>query len=197
MDLRKLKTLIDLVSDSNVSELEITEAEGKVRIVKSMGVAAPAVMQQAAPVAMMAAPAPVGPIAPPSVAAARRLPDFNALNGWRAAITKEIRRVEGFGAWELVSAQQVRADRALYGEHRVSIGYIVAVLTCKFDSAGGEREPEVLNKSRVAAADRADAATSSFITHSSCADEISNRLISAVAEAIDAEEDSVDIGGAY
>jgi acetyl-CoA carboxylase biotin carboxyl carrier protein len=37
MDLRKLKTLIDLVSDSNVSELEITEAEGKVRIVKSGG----------------------------------------------------------------------------------------------------------------------------------------------------------------
>jgi acetyl-CoA carboxylase biotin carboxyl carrier protein len=57
MDLRKLKTLIDLVSDSNVSELEITEAEGKVRIVKSMGVAAPVVMQQAAPVAMVAAPA--------------------------------------------------------------------------------------------------------------------------------------------
>ena len=37
MDLRKLKTLIDLVSESNVSELEITEAEGKVRIVKSGG----------------------------------------------------------------------------------------------------------------------------------------------------------------
>ena len=54
MDLRKLKTLIDLVSDSNVSELEITEAEGKVRIVKSMGIAAPVVLQQAAPV--MAAP---------------------------------------------------------------------------------------------------------------------------------------------
>ena len=57
MDLRKLKTLIDLVSDSNVSELEITEAEGKVRIVKSMGVAAPVVLQQAAPV--MSAPVPV------------------------------------------------------------------------------------------------------------------------------------------
>ena len=40
MDLRKLKTLIDLVSDSNISELEITEAEGKVRIVKG-GIAAP------------------------------------------------------------------------------------------------------------------------------------------------------------
>lgn len=37
MDLRKLKTLIDLVSDSNVTELEITEAEGTVRIVKGGG----------------------------------------------------------------------------------------------------------------------------------------------------------------
>ena len=63
MDLRKLKTLIDLVSDSNVSELEITEAEGKVRIVKSSG--APALMQQPtvamtpAPVAVVSAAAPV------------------------------------------------------------------------------------------------------------------------------------------
>ena len=55
MDLRKLKTLIDLVSDSNVSELEITEAEGKVRIVKSSG--APLVMQQPA------MPMPVAPAA--------------------------------------------------------------------------------------------------------------------------------------
>ena len=56
MDLRKLKTLIDLVSESNVSELEITEAEGKVRIVKSEG----KVLQQyvAAPVAAPVAPAP-------------------------------------------------------------------------------------------------------------------------------------------
>ena len=54
MDLRKLKTLIDLVSESNVSELEITEAEGKVRIVKSGGV--PMVMQQAAPAMVAAAP---------------------------------------------------------------------------------------------------------------------------------------------
>ncbi|WP_426146587.1 acetyl-CoA carboxylase biotin carboxyl carrier protein [Polaromonas sp. DSR2-3-2] len=46
MDLRKLKTLIDLVSESNVSELEITEAEGKVRIVKSSGV--PMMMHQPA-----------------------------------------------------------------------------------------------------------------------------------------------------
>ena len=66
MDLRKLKTLIDLVSDSNVSELEITEAEGKVRIVKSMG--APMMMQPTV-VAMAAA-----PLAPALVAAASEEP---------------------------------------------------------------------------------------------------------------------------
>lgn len=35
MDLRKLKTLIDLVAESGIAELEITEGEDKVRIVKS------------------------------------------------------------------------------------------------------------------------------------------------------------------
>ena len=59
MDLRKLKTLIDLVSESNISELEITEAEGKVRIVK----AAPT-----GPMMMVAA-----PLAPPVVATAASL----------------------------------------------------------------------------------------------------------------------------
>ena len=53
MDLRKLKTLIDLVSESNVSELEITEAEGTVRIVKASNAPliaqAPAVSAVAAP----------------------------------------------------------------------------------------------------------------------------------------------------
>ena len=44
---KELKTLIDLVSESNVSELEITEAEGKVRIVKGGGT----VLQAPAPVA--------------------------------------------------------------------------------------------------------------------------------------------------
>jgi acetyl-CoA carboxylase biotin carboxyl carrier protein len=72
MDLRKLKTLIDLVSESNVSELEITEAEGKVRIVKSAGVvmAAPtmAMPVAAAPVAAVAAPA--APVAAAAVEAA-------------------------------------------------------------------------------------------------------------------------------
>lgn len=52
MDLRKLKTLIDLVSESGISELEITEGDGKVRIVKN------------APPVMMA---PLAPVAPPAI----------------------------------------------------------------------------------------------------------------------------------
>ncbi len=52
MDLRKLKTLIDLVAESDISELEVTEGESKVRIVKN---AAPAQQSQ---VVMMPSPAP-------------------------------------------------------------------------------------------------------------------------------------------
>ena len=71
MDLRKLKTLIDLVSESNIAELEITEADGKVRIVKSdpsrvvtAGMAMPVAIPVAATAAAPAmAPAPVTAVA--------------------------------------------------------------------------------------------------------------------------------------
>ena len=61
MDLRKLKTLIDLMAESGISELEVTEGEGKVRIVKS----APQVVapMQYAPMPMQAAPAMGAPAA--------------------------------------------------------------------------------------------------------------------------------------
>ena len=67
MDLRKLKTLIDMVAESDISELEVTEGEGKVRIVKSQPqytMAMPQQMMQQAPA--MAAPAAA---AAPAVAA--------------------------------------------------------------------------------------------------------------------------------
>ena len=71
MDLRKLKTLIDLVSESNISELEITEADGKVRIVKADAAAAamqPMMMQM--PIgAQAAAPATAAGTAPQPAAA--------------------------------------------------------------------------------------------------------------------------------
>ena len=78
MDLRKLKTLIDLVAESDIAELEVTEGESKVRIVKSsaipqnqMVMMQPQGMNQyasappapaAAPVAEVAAPEPTGHI---------------------------------------------------------------------------------------------------------------------------------------
>ena len=68
MDLRKLKTLIDLVSDSNVTELEITEAEGKVRIVKGATPSGATVLSHQ--VMAPASPAlPAAPAAPPTAAA--------------------------------------------------------------------------------------------------------------------------------
>jgi acetyl-CoA carboxylase biotin carboxyl carrier protein len=66
MDLRKLKTLIDLVAESGISELEITEGEGKVRIVKSPQPMAPAYYQAAPMMAQPMAPAPAPATAPAS-----------------------------------------------------------------------------------------------------------------------------------
>jgi acetyl-CoA carboxylase biotin carboxyl carrier protein len=66
MDLRKLKKLIDLVEESGITELEITEGEEKVRISKGMAgapmmMAAPHMMQMPA---QTAAPAPAADAAP-------------------------------------------------------------------------------------------------------------------------------------
>ena len=68
MDLRKLKTLIDLVSESNVSELEITEADGKVRIVKADKQASAPVMHYAVAPPPQAVPAAAVPPAAAPVA---------------------------------------------------------------------------------------------------------------------------------
>ena len=74
MDLRKLKKLIDLVEESGIAEIEVTEGEEKVRITRS--VAAPAVQTvyaaAPAPVAAPAAAAPTAssPAAPAAPAAA-------------------------------------------------------------------------------------------------------------------------------
>ena len=76
MDLRKLKTLIDLVAESDIAELEVTEGESKVRIVKSsampqnqMVMMQPQGMQQhyaQAPAPAPAAAAPVAVVAEPT-----------------------------------------------------------------------------------------------------------------------------------
>lgn len=67
MDLRKLKKLIDLVQESGISELEVTEGEEKVKIVKSGGTAV-------AYPAPAAAPAPASQPALPATAAPAEIP---------------------------------------------------------------------------------------------------------------------------
>jgi acetyl-CoA carboxylase biotin carboxyl carrier protein len=70
MDLRKLKTLIDLVAESDIAELEVTEGESKVRIVKSSAPQHQMVMMQpqSMPQHASAPPAPAvvaAPVMPP------------------------------------------------------------------------------------------------------------------------------------
>lgn len=76
MDLRKLKTLIDLVAESDISELEVTEGDGKVRIVKSAPAAPQQMVYATAPAAMpMAAPAAAAPVAAPAAESAPAVPE--------------------------------------------------------------------------------------------------------------------------
>jgi acetyl-CoA carboxylase biotin carboxyl carrier protein len=65
MDLRKLKTLIDLVSDSGISELEVSEGEDKVRIVNTRGGTTISHPSSAPSALAIPAPAPVAPVAAP------------------------------------------------------------------------------------------------------------------------------------
>ena len=67
MDLRKLKKLIDRVEESGIAELEITEGEEKVRIVKSGRVSSDTAV-------MLAAPAPVAPVMVPAPVVAPAAP---------------------------------------------------------------------------------------------------------------------------
>ena len=72
MDLRKLKKLIDLVEESGIAELEVTEGEEKVRIVK--GGQMPRELYMSAPLPLMAAPQMMAPAAAPAPAPAAATP---------------------------------------------------------------------------------------------------------------------------
>ncbi len=64
MDLRKLKTLIDLVADSTIAELEVTEGDSKVRIVKTVAPTAPQFQYLPMPPQMQSVTAAAPPPAP-------------------------------------------------------------------------------------------------------------------------------------
>lgn len=64
MDLRKLKTLIELVENSGIAELELTEGEEHVRISRASSVAAPVQQHYLAPAMPVSAPAPTAAATP-------------------------------------------------------------------------------------------------------------------------------------
>ena len=63
MDLRKLKKLIDLVEESGIAEIEVTEGEEKVRITRSLAAAPQALYAAPAPLAHAPAPVAAAPVA--------------------------------------------------------------------------------------------------------------------------------------
>nr|WP_315539427.1 acetyl-CoA carboxylase biotin carboxyl carrier protein [uncultured Haemophilus sp.] len=67
MDIRKIKKLIELVEESGITELEVQEEEGTVRISRAAPAVAPAAIQYAA--------APVAPVAAPAAAPAATAPE--------------------------------------------------------------------------------------------------------------------------
>ena len=110
MDLRKLKKLIDLVEESGIAEIEVTEGEEKVRITRTTAAAAPVYAAPtpaaAAPVAAPAAPAAAAPAAAP---AARDLS-----NAQKSPMVGTFYRAPGPNAAAFVEVgQQVKAGDTL------------------------------------------------------------------------------------
>jgi acetyl-CoA carboxylase biotin carboxyl carrier protein len=107
MDLRKLKTLIDLVAESGIAEIEVTEGEDKVRIVKHHN--APA----AAPASFVGyAPAPMP--APTAVPAALAVPQLETGNIVKSPMVGTFYRASGPDAKPFVDVgQSVKAGETL------------------------------------------------------------------------------------
>ena len=111
MDLRKLKKLIDLVEESGIAEIEVTEGEEKVRITRTTAAAAPVYAAPAPAAAPVAAPVATAPAAatPAAAPAARDLS-----NAQKALVVGTLYRACGRNAAAIVEVgQQVKAGDTL------------------------------------------------------------------------------------
>ena len=111
MDLRKLKKLIDLVEESGIAEIEVTEGEEKVRITRTTATAAPI---YAAPAPAAAAPV-AAPAAAPAAAAPAAAPAARDLsNAQKSPMVGTFYRAPGPNAAAFVEVgQQVKAGDTL------------------------------------------------------------------------------------
>lgn len=111
MDLRKLKKLIDLVEESGIAEIEVTEGEEKVRITRTIA-AAPVYAAPAPAAAMAAAPAPAPVATTPAPTAAPAARDLS--NAQKSPMVGTFYRAPGPNASAFVEVgQQVKAGDTL------------------------------------------------------------------------------------
>ena len=112
MDLRKLKKLIDLVEESGIAEIEVTEGEEKVRITRTTAVAAPI---YAAPAPAAAAPVAAPVAAAPAAAAPAAAPAARDLsNAQKSPMVGTFYRAPGPNAAAFVEVgKQVKAGDTL------------------------------------------------------------------------------------
>ena len=116
MDLRKLKKLIDLVEESGIAEIEVTEGEEKVRITRTTAAAAPIYAAPApAAAAPVAAPAAAPAAAAPAAAAPAAAPAARDLsNAQKSPMVGTFYRAPGPNAAAFVEVgQQVKAGDTL------------------------------------------------------------------------------------
>ena len=78
-------------------------------------------------------------IPPRSVREAMRRADVAGPCGWKESMWKEVNRIKKFKAWRSVPISEMFHARKTYGAHRVSVGYVVTVLSCKTDPPGDPR----------------------------------------------------------
>ena len=110
MDLRKLKKLIDLVEESGIAEIEVTEGEEKVRITRTTAAAAPVYAAPAPAAAPVAAPAAAPAAAAPAAAPAAR----DLSNAQKSPMVGTFYRAPGPNAAAFVEVgQQVKAGDTL------------------------------------------------------------------------------------
>ena len=112
MDLRKLKKLIDLVEESGIAEIEVTEGEEKVRITRTTAAAAPI---YAAPAPVAAAPVAAPVAATPAAAAPAAAPAARDLsNAQKSPMVGTFYRAPGPNAAAFVEVgKQVKAGDTL------------------------------------------------------------------------------------
>lgn len=111
MDLRKLKKLIDLVEESGIAEIEVTEGEEKVRITRATAAPAP-VYAAPAPVQVAAAPAAAPAASAPAAAAAPAARDLS--NAQKSPMVGTFYRAPGPNAAPFVEVgQTVKAGDTL------------------------------------------------------------------------------------